>query len=45
MNVDPIPLLQRQNRPIGAVVGEVGVGRVFGRSNYDLLVLVEEQEA
>lgn len=45
LNVDPISFLQRQNRPVGPIVGEVGLGRVFSRADHNLLVLVEEQEA
>lgn len=45
MNVDTISSLQMQNGPVGPVVGEVGVSRVFSRANHNLLILVEEQEA
>lgn len=45
MNVDPISILQGQNRPVGPIVSEVRVGRVFGCADHNLLILVEQQEA
>lgn len=45
MNVDPISFLQTQNSPVGPVVGEVRVSRVFSCADHNLLILVEEQEA
>lgn len=45
VNVDPISFLQMQNSPVGPIVGEVGVSRVFSCADHDLFIFIEEQEA
>lgn len=45
VNVHLISFLQMQNSPVGPIVGEVGVSRVFSCADHDLFIFIEEQEA
>lgn len=45
VNEDPISFLQTKNSPVGSIVGEVRVSRVFSCADHNLFILVEEQEA